>query len=55
MVGPEEAEQNQGDHSQGIGKWGGAPDNAQGHGEQRRGAHNSAWVGGEGFLEVVMF
>lgn len=63
MVGPEMAEQNQGDHSQGIGMCGGDLDNAQDYngrragtvGAQRIGAHNPAWVGGEGFQEVVMF
>lgn len=54
MVGPEVAEQNQGDHSQGTGMCGGTFDNAQDHGgrragtvgAQRRGAHNPAWVSG---------
>lgn len=59
IVGPDEAEQNQGRHSQEMGKRGGAQDHGGGTagtvGAQRRGAHNPTWGGGEGFLEVVMF
>lgn len=63
MVGPGVAEQNQGDHSQETGMCGEVLANAQGHGgrragtvgPQRRGAQNPSRVGGEGFLEVVMF
>lgn len=63
MVGPKEAQQNQEYRSQEIGKCRGALDNGQDQGEgtagtvgaQKRGAHNPAWGGREGFLELVVF